>query len=159
MDCIAVFRAENVSIDPPFGESRFEFTVLTWQFPVLGKYRFRPESRVRPTVEAGPSFRLSGNLNGYKPSRSGFTTGAGIEADYDALRVAPALRYTRWGADSRLWFMSADTARNQLEFLVSLTFLTFLTFTGNIRALLQANANGKKARVLRPERCFRGTEV
>ena len=116
------FRAEKVSIDSRFGESRFEFTVLTWQFPVLGKYRFRPESTIRPTVEAGPSFRLSGNLNGYNPSRYGFTTGAGIEADYNAVRIAPALRYTRWGAESRLWFMSADTARNQLEFLVSLTF-------------------------------------
>ncbi|HYI97695.1 MAG TPA: hypothetical protein VEX68_29415, partial [Bryobacteraceae bacterium] len=101
---------------------RFEFTVLTWQIPVLGKYRFRPESTIRPLVEAGPSFRLSGNLNGYTPSRYGFTAGGGIDADYKALRIAPVLRYTRWAADSRLWFMDAGTVRNQVEFLVSFTF-------------------------------------
>jgi hypothetical protein len=116
------FRADLVSGDPRFGESRFEFTVLTWQFPVLGKYRFRADSNVRPLLEAGPSFRLSGNLNGYNPSRYGFTTGGGIEMDYKALRIAPVLRYTRWTPDLRQSFMSADTARNQVEFLVSLTF-------------------------------------
>jgi hypothetical protein len=116
------FRAELVSGDPRFGESRFEFTVLTWQFPVLGKYRFRADSNVRPLLEAGPSFRLSGNLNGYNPSRYGFTTGGGIEMDYKALRIAPVLRYTRWTPDLRQSFMSADAARNQVEFLVSLTF-------------------------------------
>ncbi|HYI93815.1 MAG TPA: hypothetical protein VEX68_09750, partial [Bryobacteraceae bacterium] len=36
------FRADRISSHPSFGESQFEFTVLTWQFPVLGKYRFRP---------------------------------------------------------------------------------------------------------------------
>jgi hypothetical protein len=116
------FRANKISVVPSFGESRFEFTVLTWQFPVLGKYRFRPGSTIRPMVEAGPSFRLSGNLNGYTPSRYGFTTGGGIETDYKALRIAPVLRYTRWTADSQLWFMNAGTARDQVEFLVSFTF-------------------------------------
>lgn len=116
------FRANWINFDPRFGESRFEFTVLTWQFPLLGKYRFRPEATIRPVVEAGPSFRLSGNLNGYNPSRYGFTVGGGVETDYKALRFGPMLRYTRWAADSRAWFMNAGTARNQLELLVSLTF-------------------------------------
>ncbi len=116
------FRANRISFDPRFGESRFEFTVLTWQFPVLGKYRFRPKSTIRPVVEAGPSFRLSGNLNGYNPSRYGFTAGGGVETDYKALRFGPMLRHTRWAADSRAWFMNAGTVRNQLELLVSFTF-------------------------------------
>ncbi|HYP05431.1 MAG TPA: outer membrane beta-barrel protein [Bryobacteraceae bacterium] len=116
------FRADQISNPADFPKSSFEFTVLTWQFPMLGKYRFRPESKVRPFAEAGPSIRLSGNLNGYNPSRYGFTVGSGIETDYKAMRVAPVLRYTRWDRDERAWFMSADTARNQLEFLLSLTF-------------------------------------
>lgn len=116
------FRAVNVGFHPRFGEFRFEFTVLTWQIPVLGKYRFRPGSVVRPVVEAGPSFRLSGNLNSYNPSRYGFTAGGGVETDYKALRVAPLLRYTRWAADSRPWWSGAGTAPNQLELLVAVTF-------------------------------------
>jgi hypothetical protein len=119
------FRANSVgvSLDPRFGESRFEFTVLTWQFPVLGKYRFCPESTTRPVVEAGPSFRLSGNLNGYNPSHYGFTAGGGVEKDYKALRISPIIRYTRWAADSqRERFWNPATASNQVEFLVSLTF-------------------------------------
>jgi hypothetical protein len=116
------FRADRINVDSGFGESRFEFTVVTWQFPVLGKYRLRPGSTVRPVLEAGPSFRLSGNLNGYNPSRYGVTAGGGVETDYKALRIAPVFRYTRWAADSRVGFLTLDTARNQAEFLVSFTF-------------------------------------
>ena len=65
--------------------------VLTWQIPVLGKYCFRPESTMRPTLEAGPPFRVAGNLNGYCPSRYGFSTSGGIEMDYKALRIAPVI--------------------------------------------------------------------
>jgi len=42
-------------------------TVVTWEFPVLAKYRFAFRG-VRPFVEAGPSFRTTGNLNSANPS-------------------------------------------------------------------------------------------
>jgi hypothetical protein len=44
--------------------------VITWEFPVLAKYRFRWRS-TRPFLEAGPAFRTAGNLNGSNPSHHG----------------------------------------------------------------------------------------
>src|SRR5262249_16113525 len=38
------FRADSIFHAIPFGELRHEFTVLTWQFPVLAKYQWRPQS-------------------------------------------------------------------------------------------------------------------
>lgn len=52
-------------------------------------------------VEAGPSFRLSGNLNAYNPSSYGLTAGGGVETHYKALNTGPVLRYTRWAGNSR----------------------------------------------------------
>ena len=48
-------------------------TVVTWEFPVLAKYRFAFH-RVSPFVEAGPSFRTTGNLNSANPSHAGSRT-------------------------------------------------------------------------------------
>ncbi|MCC6369048.1 MAG: hypothetical protein IT165_36460 [Bryobacterales bacterium] len=103
-------------------DSGFEFTVVTWQFPVLAKYRFRPESKLHPVFEAGPSFRAAGNLNGYNPSKYGFSAGGGIEARYKTMQVSPVLRYTRWAKDPAGTVRSASTAANQMELLCSFTF-------------------------------------
>jgi hypothetical protein len=74
------------------------FSVITWQFPILGKYRWtRP--MWTPFAEAGPSFRLAGNLNGYDPSHYGITLGGGVEMQTHGVRLSPALRYTRWVKD------------------------------------------------------------
>jgi hypothetical protein len=70
--------------------------ILTWEFPVVAKYKFRRSRQMRPFAELGPSFRLSGNLHGGAPSPWGVTTGAGVEARISRLKIAPALRYTRW---------------------------------------------------------------
>ena len=74
------------------------FSVLTWQFPVLAKYSWA-KFRLRPFAEAGPSFRLSGNLNGFSPSHYGITVGGGLEMRRQGLRLSPALRCTRWAND------------------------------------------------------------
>jgi hypothetical protein len=103
-------------------DTAFEFTVVTWQFPVLAKYRLLPESKTRPVLEAGPSFRAAGNLNGYNPSRYGFTAGGGIETNYKAVKISPVLRYTRWAKDPAGTVRSANTAANQVELLFSFTF-------------------------------------
>ena len=101
------------------GNFALEFTVLTWEFPVLVKYRMRPDSRFQPIFEAGPSFRAAGNANGYDPSRYGFTAGAGIETRYKAIKLGPVLRYTRWAPDH---IRLAPTLLNQVELLCSFTF-------------------------------------
>lgn len=74
------------------------FTVVTWDFPVLAKYHLSKLGRA-PFVEAGPSFRVSGNLSGYNPSHFGLTVGGGAEARKRWALLSTALRYTRWIKD------------------------------------------------------------
>jgi hypothetical protein len=93
--------------------------VVTWEFPLLAKYRFTLAA-VHPFVEAGPAFRTSGNLNGSFPSHYGFTAGAGVEVRMWKLRIAPALRYSRWANDS-FPPIAPSTAPNQVAILVSLS--------------------------------------
>ena len=92
-----IYRPLNAKSDPIYGQAHF--SVLTWQIPVLAKYRWtRPVWT--PFAEAGPSFRLAGNLNGYNPSHYGLTTGAGMETRTHGIRLSPTLRYTRWATDA-----------------------------------------------------------
>jgi hypothetical protein len=93
-------------------------TVVTWQFPVLAKYRLY-DSAFGPFITGGPSFRKSGNLNGTRPSSLGVTVGGGLTIPMRSVSLEPALRYTRWNAD-RL-SPAARTVSNQLEFLIALT--------------------------------------
>ncbi len=74
-------------------------TVLTWDFPVLAKYHVAKLGRA-PFIEAGPSFRAAGNLNGYDPSHFGVTAGAGAETRERGVLLSTALRYTRWEKDA-----------------------------------------------------------
>jgi hypothetical protein len=74
------------------------FTVLSWDFPVLAKYHLARLGRA-PFVEAGPSFRAAGNLNGYNPSHFGVTAGAGAEIRKGWALLSTALRYTHWTKD------------------------------------------------------------
>jgi len=90
--------------------------VVTWEFPVLAKYRFRYR-RVKPLLEVGPSFRTAGNLNGTNPSHAGITAGFGVETRWRSLRIAPVLRYTRWSGNNASGDR-ASTQRNQVELLV-----------------------------------------
>ncbi|RPJ19743.1 MAG: PorT family protein, partial [Planctomycetaceae bacterium] len=94
-------------------------TVVTWQFPVLAKYKF-PLRRVKPFLEAGPSFRAAGNLNSSNPSHFGISAGLGVEAQWRRLNIAPRLRYTRWAKDP--WFAGVPTRADQLEFLVGIGY-------------------------------------
>ena len=92
-------------------------TVVTWEFPVLAKYRF-PFRGVSPFIEAGPSFRTAGNLNSADPSHVGVTGGIGLETRFHDLSIAPAIRYTRWEADPE---HVVKTVSNQVEILVAFT--------------------------------------
>lgn len=93
------------------------FAHLTWEFPVLAKYRFSGSSRVRPFVEGGPSFRAEGNLNLAPVSHFGGTVGAGVEAKLFWLKVSPMVRYTRWSGGTS--DMSSQAWPNQTQVLVS----------------------------------------
>jgi len=89
--------------------------VITWEFPVLAKYRFAP-GPLGPFVEAGPSFRTAGNLNGSNPSHRGVTVGAGLETHLWGMDIAPTLRYTRWASDPRDF---VETTPDQIELMVA----------------------------------------
>jgi hypothetical protein len=93
--------------------------VVTWEFPVLAKYRFQG-SKVNPFVELGPSFRTTGNLNGTNPSHYGITAGVGVEMHARRLNIAPTLRYTRWAADG-VASSRPNSNPDQVEILIELS--------------------------------------
>jgi hypothetical protein len=95
------------------------FTVLSWDFPVLAKYHLEKLGRA-PFVEAGPSFRAAGNLNGYNPSHFGVTAGAGVEIHKGWALLSTALRHTRWTKDgppnsSLRWGGQSDYPRTSVN--------------------------------------------
>jgi hypothetical protein len=117
----ALYRPMNAKDTSEFsnGTSReVQFTVLTWEFPILAKYKV-PLRKATPFVEVGPSIRTSGNLNGANPSRFGITTGIGMELPARRLTFAPTLRFTRWATDAMSGTM---THANQAELLLGVRF-------------------------------------
>ena len=116
-------------------------TANTWEFPLQLKHRFGA-GPVKPYLAAGASFRhVSGikqvtNFFTSSPSTStdhpaefdnrftaGFVASGGIEFGSGHFRVAPEVRYTRWGWDN---FRSLDSLlksnADQTEFLIGITF-------------------------------------
>ncbi|MGO9257055.1 MAG: hypothetical protein ACLQU1_12235 [Bryobacteraceae bacterium] len=93
------------------------FPVVAFEFPVLAKYRFGA-GRLKPLVEAGPSFRATGNLN-FFPSHYGVSAGFGVETQWRGLKIAPVVRYTRWAQDM-LPFRPVSQL-NQVELLVGVS--------------------------------------
>lgn len=119
----ALYRPMNLTMVGVLPDGSFHSvspaTVVTWEFPVLAKYRLGSSS-AKPFIELGPSFRASGNLNGSSPSPIGLTAGFGIETRFLGLRIAPLLRYTHWGADPD--YTASRTKRNQVVALFSVYF-------------------------------------
>ena len=122
----AIYKPLRAGSDSPNVQT--PFSVLTWQFPVLVKYRWT-RSAWAPFAEAGPSFRVAGNLNGYNPSHYGITAGAGIETRTHGIRLSPALRYTRWATDASRYrlppgvhFDYSRTNANAVELVLALSF-------------------------------------
>jgi hypothetical protein len=92
--------------------------VITFEFPVLAKYRFRWGSW-SPFLEGGPSFRTTGNLNGTNPSHYGATVGVGAETRLGRFRISPEVHYIRWAGDPD--FPNPLTSSNQVELLTSVS--------------------------------------
>jgi hypothetical protein len=120
---------ENLAVEangiyrPLHGSDGVRFAVLTWEFPVLAKYRFQPFHEMRPFVELGPSFRSDGNFNGPAPSHYGVTGGAGLEARFGKVKISPMVRYTRWAKERSPQSTSERSMfLNQLQALVAFSF-------------------------------------
>jgi hypothetical protein len=90
-------------------------TVVTWEFPVMAKYRFHP-GRFTPFLEGGAALRTTGNLNGANPSHTGFIAGAGVDVPFGRFRFSPEIRYMHWNADPAY---SVRTISNQVEVLAA----------------------------------------
>jgi hypothetical protein len=95
---------------------------VTWEFPVLAKYRFSRIAVLTPFVEAGPTFRTAGNISSATPSNHGVAVGAGAEVSLWKLRVIPQVRYVRWAEEFNTLTIAAVTVPNQIEVLVGITF-------------------------------------
>jgi opacity protein-like surface antigen len=116
-------------------------TANSFEIPILLKYRFGFPI-VKPYVEAGPSFRKFVNVNhllsclgtcagssiqfASDKSGPGVTFGAGVELKLLLIRIAPELRYTRWGSRAfdatSLGTDLLHASQNQAEFLVGISF-------------------------------------
>jgi hypothetical protein len=97
---------------------RVRFAHLTWEFPVLLKYRLPRLGPVTPFAEGGPSFRAEGNLNLQPVSHFGGTVGAGIEYKWKFVKMSPMVRYTRWGG-SQADTVTSRVSPNQVQLLVA----------------------------------------
>jgi len=91
--------------------------VVTWEFPVLLKHRFRFDNW-QPFVEAGPAFRTTGNLN-FSPTHYGAAAGLGVEKRWGSWSFAPVVRYTRWAREQSNG-TQGSLQPNQLELLVAI---------------------------------------
>jgi len=106
---------------PPDWVGVLQQHVVTWEFPVLLKYRFQLPL-VKPFVDAGPAFRDVGNLSHTNPSNHGVAAGVGIEAHLWKLKIAPQFRYLRWARDQNVPMFGLTTVTDQVEFLTAITF-------------------------------------
>jgi hypothetical protein len=82
---------------------------VTWEVPLLAKYKFGT-GRFKPFVDAGPSVRTPFALSKY-----GLNAGAGVEVRVGLLKIAPQIRYTRWGPETNVDY--APVTRNQVLFV------------------------------------------
>jgi hypothetical protein len=99
-------------------------TALTWEFPVLTKYKLSTGG-FQPLVELGPSFRSLGNLNNTSPGHYGVTAGLGGETRWRWVTVSPVVRFTRWAADGGPEYAGLSggaTIRNQVQLLFGFSF-------------------------------------
>ncbi len=86
---------------------------------MLAKYRWNL-GNLRPFLEAGPAFRAVGNLNVRPPAHYGVTAGAGVEYQWRRVRIAPAIRYTRWANAPAM--NNSNDRQDQIELLASFSY-------------------------------------
>ncbi len=124
-------------------------TVVTWQFPVLLKYKLSLGA-VNPFVEAGPAFRSAGNLNSSDPTHFGFSAGVGMETQWGRLRIAPRVRYTRWAEDDLA--LDARTRSDQVELLAGFSYVpASKAYPLGRRVSLGATVSSVVSKDIRPE--------
>jgi hypothetical protein len=123
-----LYRPLNVTTEsqvaPQTTVFRTSNNVSSWEFPIMAKFRVPVLPLVKPYVGAGPSFRVAGSDLSFVSSK-GLAVGLGLELKISKLRIAPEIRYTRWGSDNKATvgtLVSIASKTNQGEFLVGISF-------------------------------------
>ena len=135
------YRETTFGVDT---QARTKTTSNSWEFPLLLKYKISTPL-LRPFVDTGLSLHHVGGVkeatafivfpsaqffsSSYSSPllvhsfNTGFVIGGGGEIRAPLVHISPEIRYTRWGNEN---FRSPDhnltSSRNQVEFLVGLTF-------------------------------------
>jgi hypothetical protein len=124
----ALYRPLNVTTEnqvaPQLTVFRTSNNVSSWEFPIMGKFRIPVLPLVKPYVGAGPNFRVAGSNLSFI-SNKGLAVGLGVELKISKLRIAPEIRYTRWGSDNKATvgtLVSIVSNTNEGEFLVGISF-------------------------------------
>ena len=124
----ALYRPLNVTtetqIAPQTTVVRTSKDVSSWEFPIMGKLRLPVLPIIKPYIGAGPIFRVAGSDLDFL-SNKGLAVGLGLELKMSKLRVAPEVRYARWGSDNGLTVgnvVSVASKSNQGEFLIGISF-------------------------------------
>ena len=127
------FGIEADALYSRFGTSASGFAIRgnTWEFPVLGKYYFATKSSaVRPFASAGAAFRniwfdsasrrgrtgQDRRIDSTEPA-TGAVVGGGAAFQLWRLKLAPEVRYTRWGG-----LNYPATNSNQAQLLLGIHF-------------------------------------
>jgi hypothetical protein len=97
---------------------------ITWEVPVLAKYKASIYRPIQPIFELGPSFRAIAHANSEDYAHYGLTGGAGISFRLAGWTISPTVRYTRWGANkTRLGGQPSPATRpDQLELVFGFSF-------------------------------------
>lgn len=91
--------------------------INAFEFPILAKVRLSVLPLIKPFVSGGLSLRAIDS----PVSKKGLTLGAGLEFQILKVRLAPTLRYTRWGSDSKP-LPTLLSGQNQAQFLLAISF-------------------------------------
>ena len=98
-------------------------TVRNLEFPVLLKWYVTP-GVLRPFVEGGVTYRHiyldNGNVT-TSPDSKGGTVGAGVLFKLGPLKIAPEVRYTRWGSTA-ITAPGIVSSRDQSDFFLGFRF-------------------------------------
>lgn len=100
--------------------SHTDVAVDDWQFPFLGKYELHG-GPIRPFIDIGYTLRHISNAP--NSNVGGGTFGGGVSIHLLSFRLAPQIRYTRWGSHAFNQGSGVLVSNlNQLDFLVELMF-------------------------------------
>jgi len=136
------FDASFTPVIPSNGDSALvsitqRLRLDVFEFPVLGKYYFRRDSKVQPFVLTGYSFRKAfangdartttqnaagtstqnSHSSNWTPLDIGASFGTGLKWRVGPVSFSPEIRYTRWGSHP-----SAGFSKNQADVLLGITF-------------------------------------